>query len=172
MDEDNKKAFVGKYLGLFCATLIGAFLAVYVVADMALNRLFNPFIAMNKMDKEFRKMERTMMKELPPNPHGFNGFMGREMHSSSVVNVLYTPEEYKFIIDLRPFDNNSNNIQVTAKDSMINISGEKVVDKKNSHSLSSFSQSYSLDADANIDKMSKKKVKDKYIVTIPLEDKE
>ena len=167
MEENRKKNCVGKYLGLFFAALIGAFLAVYVVADLALNSLFNPFFAMNIAEKQFEKMEKSMMRH---QSHQFKGFMGREMTHSSIVNMLVTPEEYKFIVDLKPFNNDVNNIKIVAENSMINISGESVVDKKNSHTLSSFSQSYSLDDDANISKMTKKKVKDKYIITIPLED--
>lgn len=170
MEDYEKKHSFYKYLGLFLATLIGAFLAVYFVTDIAVNRLMDPFVAMHKMDREFRKMDRDMdfVKEVPP--HHMKGHLGNKMMRPNTVNFFRTPDEYKFIIDLKPFNGNPDNIKITTDQSNITLSGEATVDKKHSETFTSFSQTYSLDDDVNFNKMTKKKVHDKYVITIPLED--
>lgn len=162
-EENHEKHCFYKYLGLFLATLIGAFLAVYFVTNTAIDRMMNPYFAMHKMDKEFHKMDREFVKEFPPHHH---------MYKHSTIDFFRTPDEYKFVIDLKPFNGNPNNIKVDTQDHNITISGEATVNKKHSETFTSFSQTYTLDDDANIEKITKKTHNDKYIITIPLEDKE
>ena len=168
-EEHNKKHCFWKYLGLFFATLVGAFLAVYFVTDLAISRMMDPMVAMHRMDREFEKMNKDMMfvKEIPP--HHMKGKWRHHKHHNT-IDFFRTPDEYKFIIDLKPFNNNPDNIKITTNDSSITLSGEATVDKRHSETFTSFSQTYSLDKDANLEKMTKRKVDDKYIITIPLDD--
>ena len=46
-------------LGVILATLIGAFLAFYFVADMTFNRMTDPSYQMRKMEKMMRQAIRT-----------------------------------------------------------------------------------------------------------------
>lgn len=163
-EEYNKKHRFYKYLCMFFATLIGAFLAVYFVTDVAINRAMNPYHMMRKMDREFSKIEKDM-KFMDNISHQKIGQMG-------IVDFSKTSDGYKFIIDLKPFDNNPNNINITTNDSSITLAGEAVVDKKNTETFTSFSQTYSLDENANIEKMTKKQVRDKLIITVPMEENE
>ena len=73
----------------------GSFLAVYFVTDVAINRLMNPFATIHQMDREFARMNRDMMfvRELPPN----------HIRKHNTIDFFRTPDEYKFIIDLKPF---------------------------------------------------------------------
>lgn len=162
LEDETKREHFYKYLGLFLAALLGAFLAVYFVVDVTLNRLMNPFAVMHKMDREFAKMDKDMMfvRELPPH----------HMRKHNTVDFFKAPDEYKFIIDLKPFNGDANNIKVNTEGHNITISGEAAVNNKNSETFNSFSQTYTLEDDANIEKMTKKKVHDRYIITIPLED--
>lgn len=161
-EEENKKERFYKYLGLFFATLLGSFLAVYFVTDVAINRLMNPFATIHQMDREFARMNRDMMfvRELPPN----------HIRKHNTIDFFRTPDEYKFIIDLKPFNNNINNIKINSEGHDITISGEANIKNKHSETFNSFSQTYTLDDDANLEKMTKKKVNNRYIITIPLED--
>lgn len=170
MIEDNeKKHCFYKYLGLFFATLIGAFLAVYVVTDIAINRFMDPFAAMHKIDKEFKKMDAIIpVGEIPP--QHMRGYFEHKMLKSNIVNFAKTPDAYKFFINLKTFNGNPEDIKITTDDNTITISGESTVDKKDSESFTSFSQTYTLDENANLEKMSKKKVHNKYVITIPMED--
>ena len=163
-EEYNKKHRFYKYLCIFFATLIGAFLAVYFVTDIAINRAMNPYHMMRKMDKEFSKMEKDMKF--------MNEFSYPQIGQIGIVDFSKNSDEYKFVIDLKPFDNNPNNISITTNDSSITLSGEAVIDKKNKETFTSFSQTYSLNEYANIKKMTKKQVRDKLIITVPIEEDE
>ena len=173
IEEHEKKHCFFKFFGLFIATLIGAFLAVYFVTDMAINRMMNPMVAMHRMDREFEKMDKDLMfvREIPPRPMGKH-FGRKMMKHHNTVDFFRTPDEYKFIIDLKPFGGNPDNIKVTTGDSSITLSGEATVDKKHSETFTSFSQTYSLVKDANLETMTKRKVHDRYVITVPLEDED
>lgn len=170
MCENDKKKCALKYFGLFCATLIGAFLAVYVVADITISRLFDPFGMMKNMSKmedmAFKDFDKDMdMPMMPPPPKFFH-----EMMKPATVDFVRLPDAYKFIVDLKDFSNKSQNVNVAVKEDTITISGENKKSGKHSQSFSKFSQSYLLDDDAEFNKMSKKTVHDKYIITVPIED--
>lgn len=160
--EEHKKGSFYKYLGLFFAVLIGSFLAFYFVVNTTINSLMSPFAAMHRMDKEFAKFDKDMqfVREIPPH------LVSRH----NTVDFVKSSDEYKFIIDLKPFNGDANNIKINLEGHDITISGDAVIKNKNSETFNSFSQTYTLDDSANIEKMTKKTVRDKYIITIPLED--
>jgi len=171
--EENKKHCILRYLGVVFATLLGAFLAFYFAVHTTIDRFTNPYYAMNRMDKmmmkenkEFSQMNDKFFDEnIPP-------FAGahKPFHHHEIISFLRTPESYKFIVDLKPFRGNANAIRVEAKGSQITISGETSSNRKNEEYFTQMSQTYLLDNDANMGKLSKKKVHDKYIITIPIED--
>ena len=59
LDNNEDKNKIYKYIGLFFAVMVGAFLAVYFAITMAFNTLFNPFVTMHHLDKEMNKMEKN-----------------------------------------------------------------------------------------------------------------
>ena len=164
MDE-NKKHCLLKYLGIVLATLIGAFLAFYFAVHSTLDRLTNPYNIMHKADKlmmrDFDKFDKEF--PVPKGPH-------KHFHNHGVISFMRTPDAYKFIIDLKPFRGNANAVRVETRGQQITISGETAANKKNEEYCTQITQSYLLDDDAKIDKMSKKIVSDKYIITIPVKD--
>lgn len=157
MLDDNSKYKVYKYLGLVALVMAAIFFAVYFAVNMALNSLFSPFRVMNNMDRELYKMEREM---LPPPPH---------IGSHSIIHFVKTPDEYKFTINLKPLNNDVNNVNISTENNLITFSGEADIDKKYSESITKFSQTYALD-DADFNNMSRRKVHNKYIITIPIAD--
>ncbi len=171
LDNNEDKNKIYKYIGLFFAVMVGAFLAVYFAITMAFNTLFNPFVTMHHLDKEMNKMEKEMIPADSILPQHMRNYFEQETGNLNIVHYIKSPEEYKFIINLKPFDNNPNNIDISIQKNTISFSGKATVEKKHSQSFTSFSQSYTLDDDVNFEKMSKKQVnKNKYIVTVPIED--
>ena len=79
-------------------------------------------------------------------------------------------DEYKIIVDLTSFDGDENNINVSAENKVLTISGE--IDKKSfgNERIINFTQSYYLDEYLMMDKMTKEKKGNKYIITIPYDD--
>ena len=114
---------------------------------------------MKKEQKRFERMEKHM---------GANPFEPKL--APMLVSLAKEPEEYKIIVDLRPLDNNENNVNVKLEGNVVTVSGE--VEKKEEHreDIMSFSQSYYLDEKIEADKMTKERKGDNYIITIPFED--
>lgn len=171
LDNNEDKNKIYKYIGLFFAVMVGAFLAVYFAITMAFNSLFNPFVVFHNMNKEMNKMENEMIPADSVLPQHMRSYFEQETGNSNLIHYIKSPEEYKFIINLKPFHNNSDNIKISTQNNSISFSGEATTEKKHSQSFTSFSQSYTLDDDVNFEKMSKKQVnKNKYVVTVPIED--
>ena len=164
MDE-NKKHCLLKYLGVVLATFAGAFLAFYCVVHSTVDRFTNPYSIMHRADKMMMRDFDRFDKDFPARKGQHKHF-----HNHGMVSFIRTPEAYKFIIDLKPFHGNANAVRVETKGQQITISGEAAQNKKNEEYCTQITQSYLLDDDAQINKMSKKIVSDKYIITIPVED--
>ena len=164
----HKKFCWLKYLGIICATLLGSFLAFYFVADNTMNSFMSPCFAMKHMNK----FDKMVMNDFDRMEKDFNKMdkNTRFFRHHSAVEFIKTPESYKFIVDLTPFQGNTDAVNVDVKDSFITISGEANSNKNNIETFTKMSQTYSLSKNAKVDKLSKKKVDNKYIITIPIED--
>ena len=165
MTDEHKESWV-KITGIILATLIGAFLAFYVVADLTFTRMTSPAYHMKKMEKLMKKEQKRferMEKNLGANPF-------EPRLAPMLVNLVKEPEEYKIIVDLEPLDNNEKNVNVKLEDNIVTVSGE--IEKKEHHreDIMSFSQSYYLDEKIEADKMTKERKCNRYIITIPFEE--
>ena len=111
---------------------------------------------MQKQQKNFEKMDNRFME----NP--FEPKM-----APMLVNLVKENNEYKVIVDLKPIGNNEKNVNVKLDDNTVTITGE--MEKKEHHreNIMNFSQSYYLDEKVMPDKITKEKIGNKYIVTIP-----
>ena len=161
---------VWKYLGIVLATLTGSFLAFYFATSCALNHLMSPAYAigdMNRLNKsmmrDFDRIDRQFDKD-------FKNMRKMTFQHKSAIDFIKTPDAYKFIIDLTPFQGKTDDINVEVKNNQISISGEASSNTKNVETFTKMSQTYSLSKGANTDKMTKKTVDNKYIITIPIED--
>ena len=161
-----------KYLGCMFATLLGSFLAFYFVANCTMNHFMCRAYAMSEM----RKMDKMMMRDFEKMDKDFDKDMksfkksGMFIRHRSAIEFIKTPDSYKFIVDLTPFQGNPEALNIEVKDDQISISGESKINTNNSESFTKMSQTYSLGKGAKPDKISKKKVDNKYIITVPIED--
>lgn len=160
-----------KYLGVIVATLIGSFLAFYFAVGCAINHFISHAYTM----KQIHRMERSDFRDLSRNEKSFDkdfknmngmGFFQRK----NAIDFIKTPDSYKFIVDLTPFQGNADAINVEVNGNNISIVGESSVSNNNSETFTKMSQTYSLGKGSKPDKMYKKKVGDKYIITVPIED--
>ncbi|MBQ6516286.1 Hsp20/alpha crystallin family protein [bacterium] len=154
--SDEKNFCILKYLGFVLATLIGAFLAFYFAVDITLERMFNPMYRM-------KHAEKIMNKE-------FKHFDKKMKHMPSLVHLVKNSDEYKLIIDLRNLDNDEKNVNVSFDKDMVTVSGGIDKSRKREESVLSFTQSYVLSDEIDISKVKKEKIRDKYIITIPIKD--
>ena len=154
--NDEKNFCIFKYLGFVLATLIGAFLAFYFAVDTTLDRMFNPIYRM-------KHAERIMNKE-------FKHFDRKMRHMPSLVHLIKNSDEYKLIVDLSHFNNDEKNINISFDKDMVTVSGGIDKSKKREESVLSFTQSYVLSDEIDISNIKKEKIRNKYIITIPIKD--
>ncbi len=165
MTENEKQHSWLKTLGIILATFIGAFLAFYLAINLTINRMLSPEYHINRMEKMMQKQERSFRKfedKMMENP--FEPKM-----APMLVNLVKEPNEYKIIVDLKPLGGNEKNVNVKYDNKMITVFGEMEKSTKHEEKIMNFSQSYYLNEDVNIDKMTKEKKNNKYIITIPFE---
>ena len=86
---------------------LGAFCAFYAVSDWHFKRLYDPVYQMRKMDNMMMNQERNMEK-------AFKRHMKKEFRmekrAAAISHIEKTPDAYKIIIDLKPFDNDPKNV--------------------------------------------------------------
>ncbi len=155
-----------KYLGVIVATLFGSFLAFYFAVSCAMSNFMSPAYAMHKM----HKMDRMVMRDFREMDKDISKMSSKMFHQKSALEFIKTPDAYKFVVDLTPFQGNADAVNVMVNGRLITISGEAETNTKNYETFTKMSQTYSLCKGANIEKMSKKTVDNKYIITIPIED--
>lgn len=168
MTENEKQHTWARTLGIIIATFIGAFLAFYLAIDLTINRMLSPEYHIKKMEKMMQKQERSFHKfedKMMDNP--FEPKM-----APMLVNLVKEPNEYKIVVDLKPLGGNEKNINVKYDNKLVTVSGEMEKTTKHEEKIMNFSQSYYLDEDVNIDKMTKEKKGNNYIITIPFEEAE
>lgn len=150
------------YTKYVLATLVGTFLAFYFVADMTVNRMMDPMYQIKRMEKRIQKEGRTatmthqkMVKE-----------SGLPMHRSFVM-LEKGKSEYKIIVDLKPFDNDPDDINVVVNDKDVTISGEVERDGLGEDRFMRFSQTFYLDEKIDANKIIKTSQRDKCIIILP-----
>ena len=141
---------------------MGAFCAFYVVADWHYKRMIAPpFSNGGKIEKLMQKDMRDFDKMM----HKENRDFAR--NSAHVIHMERDKNAYKVIIDLRAFDNNENNVQVTTNGNVLTINGRTIKTSKNNEQISEFQQSYLFGNSVNLSDLTKEARGNFYIVTIP-----
>ena len=140
---------------------LGAFCAFYVVADWHLKRLFEPkFMSPARMEHAMFKDMRQMDKVFKEN----KDFSRKSAH---VIHLEQAKDFYKVYIDLRAFDNNENNVQVTTNGSILTINGRSIRKSKNNEQISEFQQQYMFGNNVRLSDLTKETSGHYYIITIP-----
>lgn len=145
---------------------LGAFAAFYVVTDWHYKRMLDPVVQMKKMDRMMQKenfyARKMMKKELRE---------GARLDSkvNQIVHIEKLDDIYQIIIDLKPFDNNEKNVEIsTAGDTLtINAAGEKT--RHGKESIIRFAQSFTFPEDVDLTKLAKTREGNQYIITIPID---
>jgi HSP20 family molecular chaperone IbpA len=163
--DNNENCFLCKHPMIKCVLVgllifLGAFAAFYVVSDWHFKRMLDPMYQMKSFDRAMIRQERN-----------FNKMAKKEMLHNGIqfIHVEKIPNAYKFIIDLRPFDNNEKNIDVKFDGNtlIINASGEK--NSKRKQEIVNYSQTFSFAEKINADEITKVREADRYIITVPFD---
>ena len=164
MQEESKKEHWFKIVGIILATFLGAFLAFYAVVDITLHRFIDPTYNLRHMEKMMLKEQKKLDKmDTLSNP-----FVPQ--NAPMLVNLAKESGEYKIIVNLKPIGNDEKNINVKLDNNTITISGEMEKKERHRENIINFSQSYYLDEKLIPDGMSKKRIGDKYIISVPYKE--
>lgn len=156
---------VMKHICVGLLTFLGAFAAFYVVTDWHYKRMLDPVFQMRKMDRIMQKEARQMHKMIDRDAH--KGMM-LEHKASQLVHIEKGSDAYKIIINLKPFDNNEKNVEVTREDNKLTINAAGETKKHNKEAIIRFTQSFIFPEEADLDELSKFREGDRYIIVVPI----
>lgn len=171
MDENRDNCFlchhpVLKTIFISLLVFFGAFAAFYVVTDWHFKRMLDPAVQMRKVERmmmhDQRRADKMMNRQIQKD-------MAVERGIQRYIKVERNSQNYKIVIDLKPFDNNEKNIEVTTEGNSltINAAGEN---KKHGHNeIVRLSQTFSFDEDVDLEKINKIREGNEYIIVIPIE---
>ena len=158
--------------------LLGAFAAFYVVTDWHFKRMYDPVYQMGRMDKaimqrerNFDRMEMRALKQQEKyDKKSFKQRQYMERKAAQFIHVEKTPDAYKIIIDLKPFDDNEKNVEVKTEGNtlIINAAGER--NSHNKQEILRYSQAFAFGEDINTSEITKVREGNNYIITVPFED--
>ncbi len=144
------------------SVLLGAYLAFYTVSDWHFKRMLDPV-------HQMRKMERMMMKEDRAVQRMVQRDLRTEKTLGSYIQIAEQPDAYIITVNLKPFDNNEDNVSIATDDDILTVHASNEKDNKTGMRALSVSQSYAFSRDVNFSKITKKRTGDKYIITVPVE---
>ena len=159
-----------KYLGITLAAFLGAFLAVYFATDVVLHSYFAPqvipkYVKAADIDDMIKEQEQ-MMQDFS----NFKPFVNPLIMNPVRVETLREGDDYKIVVDLKPFNGNEKNIKVDVNADRVNLSGKSEQDGSKSYKEVSFSQSFSLPHQIDVKDVKKEKHGDKYVIILPIKD--
>lgn len=169
--DDNRDCFmchhpVLKLILISLLVFFGAFAAFYVVTDWHYKRMLDPAVQMRKVEKMMMHDQRQMDKMIN---RQFKKDAAMERVIKHFVRVEQTPENYKIIIDLKPFDDNEKNVEVTTSGNSLTINAAGEREKHGHNEIIKLSQTFSFDDDVDLSKINKIREGNEYIIVVPIE---
>lgn len=167
MNEESKQQWI-RIVTIVLITFLVSYLAFYMAIKHHLKNLNNPFYQAERLEKMFEKQAYNFDKyELKKMENPFEPKIRPMM-----VNLVKESNEYKIIIDLTQLDGDENAVNVEVQGDELTVKGN--IDKKirGTEKIISFTQTYYLDEKPEENKITKERKGNKYIVTIPFQNRE
>lgn len=154
-----------KHLFYGLLSLLGAFLAFYMVTDWYFKSMLDPVNQMRRMDRAIEKQDREFEKTFKK---AFNGTQQMQERANKIIRLEQNDEDYQVIVDLVPLNNNERNIEVKTEGNILTVKATGIHGMGNRKSIMEFIQSYRFNDDVDLSKLTQKRKGDNYIVTIPI----
>ena len=161
--------------------LLGAFLAFYAVADWHFKRMLDPMSQMKHMERMMMKEDMAMQKMFGHDYRGKNlqdksfatkGCPVKNLPNAqkieNFIKLDETADFYIITVDLRPFDNDDDNVSVSINNNILTVHAVNEKTQRGNSRMTAVSQSFMFPKGTNFNKISKEQVGDKYIITIPM----
>ncbi len=153
--------------GLLIALLIfaGAFCAFYVVTDWHMKSILSKQFAQDtrELDRAMQKDIRSMNNILKEN----KVLPGKQV---GVIRMERAGSNYLVTIDLRAFDNNENNVQVTTNGNILTINGRTIRKSKHDEQITEFQQNYMFGNNVKLENLEKETKGNYLIISIPIDN--
>lgn len=155
-----------KFGFIILAVFLGCFLATYYIMDQMRHSFYYVSPAqMHDINRVIDEQDKV-----------FNEFDGAPVKLHKIIadmdpvtlETIKDKSAYKMVIDLKPFGNNSKNVEVNYKSDRVCVKGGNLQDKRNSEKLYTFSQTFVLPEKINVNKVTKEKMKNKLVYTLPM----
>lgn len=163
VEDETKKHHWLRIASIAIITFIVAFLAFYVAMELMLHRMSDPMYNAKRIEKMMREQEKSFEKF----EDKMTGNIFEATVRPTVIDLIKEENTYKVVVNLKIFDGNENSINVETDNNELTVSGE--LDKKirGKEKMISFKQSYYLDENLDSSQITKERIGDKYIITIP-----
>lgn len=149
-------------------TFLGAFLAFYVLMHQT---MFHFFAARHHAPAIYEKNFDKFKKDIE---HDFKNLEKNETtkfkNKVSAVQTLKYDDAYVIVINLKPFNNNEDNIRFNLNGNTATVSGNVVKNKHNGESSYYFTESFEIPEKISVNEIQKEKINGKYIITLPIEN--
>ena len=146
---------------------LGAFAAFYVVTDWHFKRMLDPGVQMRKMEKMMLRDQNRMDKMIRREAMQDFNFQRK---AENFIRVEKNPDNYKIIIDLRPFDNDEKNVEVKTNGSMLTVTAAGETKKHGHEMITKVSQNFMFDENVDLNKINKIREGNDYIIFVPIEE--
>ena len=178
MDENNNYCETGhchehkierhrfwRYLLNGFLTLLGAFLAFYMVTDWYFKTMLDPVSQIKRMDRVIERQERDMQKAFKK---AHDGAYRVQERANRIIRLEQDDEKYKVIVDLIPLNDNERNVEVKTNGDVLTVKAVGIRGMGDKKSIMEFVQSYKFNDDVDLSKLTQKRKGNSYIITIPL----
>lgn len=162
--ENGKKHNCKSVFLIALMTFLGAFLAFYFLASQTMHHLKqNSFNFGRQLEKEFsndfKKFKAFSQQD----------FKTLEKRVSAIHTEKYE-DAYVIFVNLKAFNNDPNNIRFNVKGNTVTISGSIVKNKGSNENSYYFTESFEVPERIVMDEITKEKINDEYIITLPIKD--
>lgn len=144
--------------------LLGSYLAFYTLADWHFKRMLDPAVQMRRIEKnmmrEQNQIERMYKKD-------FERGIRLGEQTSGYIHLEKKDDAYEIIVNLRPFDNNEKNVEVSTDGGMLTVTAAGEQTTRRHDKMIKVMQQYDFDEDVDFSKIKKEKKGDNYIITVP-----
>lgn len=166
--NEDKICHLIKFAALLVTLFLACYLAVYYIMDQIRHSYYLPAVPIENIDRIIKEQDRMFEKELGAFP----------MHNKALKRMASPIETYKddkkdaykIIINLKNFDNNEKNIKLNINDNNVTIIATNTNTTKKEENFYTYTQSFNLPEKINTKLITKEKLGNKYIITLPLEN--
>lgn len=174
-----------KFLTICLSAFLGGFLAIFALSGIMYyghsksyssnpnpfstqSVAFDEFFVEKEMEKVASKLTKDFFKVSPEQMEG--AYESKPRNFQPVVDFQEIQGAYKVIVNLKNFNNDEKNLKLDISSDEFEIDGKYSVNSEKGQSTFKYSQSMSLAKPIDVSAVTKEKIGDKYVITLPFKN--